>query len=124
MANDKRPWSPTQIIWSALVTIVLWSALGFGWFGFGFGWVTPGGASHASSAAVTNELATICVAQAKSSPDSSTALAKLSDLTSWKQTEFVEKAGWSTMHGSESSSGGVAERCATKLRVEHEQRST
>lgn len=123
MADDKRPWSPVQIIWSALAGIVLWSALGFSWFGFGFGWTTPGGAADASANAVLDELATICVAQAKSAPDSTTALAKLSELATWKHREFVEKAGWATMHGSESTNSGVAERCAMQLLAEPKQGS-
>ena len=118
MANEKRPWSPAQMIWSALAAIVVWSALGFSWFGFGFGWVTPGNSAQAAANAVTDELATICVAQAKSDVDITEGLKKLTNLTSWKQREFVEESGWATVPGSDSINRGVAERCATQLVAE------
>lgn len=40
MAENKRSWSPPQIVWSALIAIVVWTAVGFSWFGYGFNWTT------------------------------------------------------------------------------------
>ncbi|MCH9675720.1 MAG: hypothetical protein K0U93_30060, partial [Gammaproteobacteria bacterium] len=109
MANSsasKKSWSPGQMFGSAVAAIVLWSALGFSWFGFGFGWNTAGTTAQASAVAVMDELATICVAQAKSAPDSAPGIAGLADLSTWKQRKFVEEAGWANMHGKESSTSG------------------
>ena len=116
MTENKRPWSPPQIIWSALIGIVVWTAVGFSWFGQGFGWVTQGAAKQASAKAVVENLATICVAQARGASDAETALTTFADLANWKRREYVETAGWANMPGSESSQNGVAELCATKLR--------
>lgn len=116
MADNKRPWSPPQMIWSALIAIVVWSALGFSWFGHGFDWMTQGGARQVTAKAVTESLATICVAQAHSAPDADAALKQFAELATWKQRDFIETARWATMPGSESAQNGVAELCATKLR--------
>jgi len=116
MANNNRPWSPPQIIWSALIAVVVWSAVGFSWFGHGFDWTTQAGATQMTAKAVMENLATICAAQARSAPDAEAALKEFAELSSWKQREFVDTARWATMPGSESAQRGVAELCATKLR--------
>lgn len=116
MANNQRPWSPPQMIWSAVLAIVVWTAVGFSWFGHGFNWSTQGGAKRMTSMAVMDSLATICVAQARSAANSEIALKELSGLSRWKQAEFIESANWATMPGSDSPQNGVAEACAAKLR--------
>jgi hypothetical protein len=115
MAESKRPWSPPQIIWSALIAIVVWSAVGFSWFGHGFDWTTQVGASRMSTNAVVESLAGICVAQARSSSGAEAALEELAGISNWKRREFIEKAQWAIMPGSESEQSGVADLCATKL---------
>ena len=116
MAETKRAWSPPQMFGAALAAIVLWSAIGFSWFGFGFGWTTQGGAEKMRVNAVTESLASICVAQARTGSNSEVSLKEFAALSSWKQREFVEKARWATMPGSDSAARSVAELCATKLR--------
>ncbi|MDX2313506.1 MAG: hypothetical protein QNL90_05495 [Gammaproteobacteria bacterium] len=115
MAESKRPWSPPQIIWSALIAMVVWSAVDFSWFGHGFDWTTQVGASRMSTDAVVENLAGICVAQARNSSGAEAALKELATTQKWKQREFIEKAQWATMPGSESAQSGVADLCATKL---------
>ena len=115
MTINTRQWSPPQMFWSAAIGIVVWSAVGFSWFGHGFDWLTSGAAKKASEQAVTEQLATICVAQARGSSDAVTALEKFAQLSSWKRREFIESAQWATMPGSESAHRGVAELCASKL---------
>ncbi len=116
MAKNGRPWSSPQIIWSGLIAIVDWSAVGFSWFGQGFGWMTLRSATQMSSTAVTESLAGICVAQAQGAPDAANALTQFAEPSSWKQLEFVEAARWAMMPGGESTQGGVGELCVTKLR--------
>ncbi len=114
MTDKKRPWSPPQIIWSAVIATVVWSAVGFSWFGPGFDWTTQGGSLKMSSNAVTENLATICVAQARGAPE--TALKEFAELSNYKQSNFVDTSGWATMPGADSAASGVAALCATKLR--------
>ncbi|HSS65612.1 MAG TPA: hypothetical protein VLS27_14365 [Gammaproteobacteria bacterium] len=115
MTENKRPWSPPQIIWSALIATVLWTAVGFSWFGHGFNWTTQGSAARMSENAVAESLATICAAQARRSPDAEANIQELSGLSTWKQGEFVEKANWANIPGIESGRSEIAELCATKL---------
>lgn len=115
MTESKRPWSPPQIIWSALIATVVWTAVGFSWFGPGFNWTTQGSAAQMSEQAVQNSLATICVAQAKSSPNAEILIQELSGLSTWKQGEFVEKTNWVNIPGVESGKSQIAELCASKL---------
>ena len=117
MADNKRPWSPPQMIWGAIGGIALWSAVGFSWFGTGFNWKTQGGAQQLSTNAVVESMASICVAQARDAPGAEAALKQFAALESWKQRSFIEEAKWSNMPGSDSSESGVAEACATKLRA-------
>lgn len=115
MTDNKRPWSPPQIIWSALIATVVWTAVGFSWFGPGFNWTTQGSATQMSETAVQNSLAMICVAQARRSPNAEASIQELSGLSTWKQGEFVEKAKWANIPGIESNTSRIAELCADKL---------
>lgn len=116
MTDKKRSWSPPQIIWSALIATVVWTAVGFSWFGSGFNWTTHGIATRMSETAVMNSLATICAAQARTSPDAEASIKELTGLSAWKQGEFVEKADWASIPGIESGQREIAELCAAKLR--------
>ena len=115
MSGNSRSWSPPQIIWSALIAIVVWSAIGFSWFGHGFNWMTERHANEMATDAVVERLARICVAQAHRSPNAAAALEELAALESWKRRDFVESAQWATMPGSDSAHRGVASLCASKL---------
>ena len=115
MDPNRRPWSPPQMIFSALVGIAVWTAVGFSWFGYGFGWESQGSALRMAQDAVIEKQATICAAQARSAPDAAPALLKLRDETDWKRKGLVESAGWATMPGDDSAKGGVAALCASKL---------
>lgn len=113
--SDKRLWSPPQIIWSALIAIFVWTAVGFSWFGYGFDWSTQIGASRMSNQAVVENLAAICVAQARRSPNSEAALKELAAMQNWKRRGFIEEERWAVMPGSDSEQSGVADLCAEKL---------
>ncbi len=69
-----------------------------------------------SENAVTENLATICAAQARSSPNAEASIKELSGLSTWKQGEFVEKANWATIPGIDSVQRDTVELCASKLR--------
>ena len=115
MPTNERLWSPPQIIWSSLIAIVVWSAIGFSWFGTGFDWKTQGSAIHMSDNIVKENLAMICVAQAQNAPDSNSALKEFAALSSYKQHDFVKNSGWAIMPGSDAETNGVARLCASKL---------
>lgn len=116
MTDSKRPWSPPQIIWSALIAVVVWSAIGFNWFGSGFNWTTQGDSRQMTADALKENQAAICVAQASNGSDPVMSLQKFAEVDQWKQREFVEEAQWAIMPGADSSQSGVAALCAKKLR--------
>lgn len=103
------------MICSALIATVVWTAVGFRWFGPGFNWTTQGSATQMSETAVENSLAMICAAQARSSPNAEASIQELSGLSTWKQGEFVEKANWANIPGIEFNTSKIAELCANKL---------
>jgi len=115
MDPNRRPWSPPQMIFSALVGVFAWTAIGFGWFGPGLGWESQGSAMRMAQDAVIDNQAAICAARARNAPDAGAALAKLRDESEWKRGGIVESAGWAVMPGDASAKGGVAALCATKL---------
>ena len=115
MANDKRPWSAPQIVFTALITIVGWSAIGFSWFGFGFNWETQTSSARMSNEILVENLAMICEDQARKSAGADASIKELAALANWKRRTFVDEAGWATMPGAESSKSGVAELCGVNL---------
>lgn len=115
MADKGRPWSPPQMIVSAVLAMLIWSAVGFSWFGFGFDWETPTSSQRTTAQVLTENLADICVAQARSDPGSQAGLAELAAADSWKQRQLVEAKAWATMPGSDSPRSGVADLCVQKL---------
>lgn len=114
MADNQRPWSPRQMTWSSILTVVVVMAVGFSWFGLpGFGWVTHGGADRLAQAAVTERLVPICVAQARQAPAEDLAVFRATNV--WDRSEVVEAKGWATMPGSSSPESAVAQPCAEAL---------
>ena len=116
MAVNLKSLSLPHLAGAALVAIFVWSAIGFSWFGYGFNWTTAAGAEQMTATAVKEQMASICVAQARNTPDSEAVLAQFAALETWKQSNFVEASHWATMPGSDSAHSGVAALCANKLR--------
>ena len=112
MAPAKRPWSPPQMIFSALAGIAVWTAVGFSWFGHGFNWETQGSAMRMSVDAVKEDQAQICVAQARGASDTGTAMARFNGLSKWKQGDFVAKQGWAAMPGQSTINSSMSAKCA------------
>lgn len=116
MADPKRPWSPPQLIWSAVVAMVVWSGIGFDWLGFGFGWTTHSDAKQMTVDVVQEYRAAICVAQASNGSGSTASLQRFAELDQWRQRKYVEKFKWAIVPGAEIEEHGVADLCARKLR--------
>jgi hypothetical protein len=115
MLEQKRPFSPPQMILSAAGAVLVWTAIGFSWFGYGFNWTTNAGAERMSYDVVTERLATICAAQARAMPEADVAIGEMVAQDNWKRRQFIEAKGWASMPGSDSPESGVATLCAQKL---------
>jgi hypothetical protein len=65
---------------------------------------------------VTSALTPVCLAKAKMDPASAKKLGELRAIDySYQQEQFVMKAGWASMPGSEEPNRQVAEACASQL---------
>jgi hypothetical protein len=107
--------SPVRLFQGAIAGAVLAMVVGFGWAG----WTTAGTAAkvvdEASRSAVTAALAPICVEKFQHTANAVQNLADLKKAASYEQGTFVEKGGWATLPGSETSNYAVAQACATML---------
>jgi hypothetical protein len=114
MADNQRRWSPPQMAWSSIITIVVVMAVGFSWFDLpGFDWVTDRGANRMVQGAVTERLVPICVAQARQAPAEDLVVFRATKV--WDRRELVEAKGWATMPGSSSPDSAIAQPCAEAL---------
>lgn len=119
-SNMRERWNAFQlskaaIAWLCLAMIVGTMLVGFTWGG----WVTAGTAEQTATSvasdAVTQRLATICVAQFEQDTAKNEKLAELQAVTSYQQRNFVRDQGWATMPGDEESNNQVASECAKVL---------
>jgi hypothetical protein len=89
--------------------------VGFGWGG----WVTGGTADKMSTAAATSAradlAAAMCVTRFMGGPDMSAQLTALKASSTWNRNELLDKAGWTTLPGTDKPIQGAGELCATRL---------
>ncbi len=88
--------------------------------GFSAGWVVTSGAADEKSrdvarVAVIDALVPICVAQFAGNANNKQLIGELTQISSWKQQEFVEAKGWATMPGGKAAADGVARECAARI---------
>jgi hypothetical protein len=95
----------------AVATIVV----GFNWGGWTLGSTARDMAQKSSITATVAALAPICVNQFQQSPEAATNLVELKKISSWQQSTFIQKGGWSAMPGGKESDSAVAQACATLL---------
>ena len=87
---------------------------------FWTGWVMTSSSANAQSEkmvkeAVLENLAPICVEQYLQDPNKVERFAELKETSSYQRDDYVEKIGWATMPGSESSVRGLADKCAKQI---------
>jgi hypothetical protein len=112
-----RDGSAMRVIQGMALGAVAVTVIGFNWGGWVLGSTAQATAESASKSAVVAALAPICVRQFQQGADATAKLTELKQISSWEQTSFVEKGGWSAMPGSNATPvSGVAQACATALR--------
>ncbi len=84
------------------------------------GWVTRGTASHLADeqadSAVVFALTPVCVEKFLQNSDANANLAQLQKIsTGWEQGDYLQKGGWATRPGSDTSDYHLARACAEKL---------
>lgn len=113
----KIPVEMKPALWGAAGGAAALAIVGFTWGGWTTGGKAEAAALQRSSDAVVSALAPVCVENFKQTSDFSANLAALKKTDSWSQGEFVEKGGWATLPGSNSSEqvSAVAKACALLL---------
>ena len=98
-------------VWGAVGGAVAAMIIGFVWGGWVTGGTSERAAGAAAQTAVVQNLVPLCVAKAEQQPDQLILLKKES---SYRQTEFVIKAGW-VDSVAEKYRRNVAEQCALSI---------
>ncbi len=103
-------------LFGAAVGSLATAAIGFGLGG----WYTTGAADYLarqqSTAAVTEALVPVCLAQSKLDPDYAAKVAKMTHMiTGYERRDYVIKAGWATASAAEGPNRDVAAACADVL---------
>ena len=110
-----RADSVTRLLQGAAFGAVVTLIVGFNWGG----WVTGGTASEmarqSTSSALVAVLSPICVDKFQHSAEAATNLLQLKKISSYQQSDFIEKGGWATLPGSDSVNSSVARACAEML---------
>jgi predicted dienelactone hydrolase len=104
------------VLWGAVGGSVATMILGFSYGG----WTTSGTSARLAKVqadtAVTTALVPICIAKSKADGGVLKKMGELKALaSSYDQRDFVTKAGWATVPGSEDPNRDVAEACAAAL---------
>ena len=103
-------------IWGIVIGSLVTMFVGFSYGG----WITSTTANQlvrqGSDAAVTTALLPVCLARSKADHTGVKKLGELRAMTSsYEQQEFVTKAGWATLPGTDTSSRELADACASAL---------
>ncbi len=105
----------TPGLWGAVGGAIVLAIVGFAWGG----WVTGGTAQKMAEEmaedAVVARLAPICVEQFNQDSEKDQKLKELTEESSWKRGDYVEKQGWATMPSEKKTDSKVAEKCADML---------
>jgi hypothetical protein len=111
------PIETKPALWGVAGGAAALAIVGFGWGG----WITGGKAEATAlmrvNDAVVVALAPVCVDKFQRAGDASANIAALKKIDTWSQGDFVEKGGWATVPGTNSSErvSAVARACAVLL---------
>jgi hypothetical protein len=102
--------------WGALAGAVACAVVGFASLGWTLGSTAERLVNERVEAAVVNALSPICVAKYRQQADLATKLAALGKVDAWDRGALIEKGGWATTPGSNTTTtAAVASACAEKL---------
>jgi hypothetical protein len=102
-------------VWGGMIGAVAMMIVGFAWWGWTLSSTAESMAKERADAAVVALLTPLCVESFLKQPDAMTKLAEFQRITSWQQSQVVEKGGWATAPGSTTPHTAVARACAERL---------
>lgn len=116
----RQRWNKVQptkmfVFWVCVASILLTMLIGFNWGGWMRGSAAQQMATAQVNNALTERLATICVAQFNLDSVKGQKLQELYETASYQRGEYITTQGWATMPGEEKPTSRVAEACARQL---------
>jgi hypothetical protein len=111
----KVPQWVKPAFWGVVVGAVGIMILGFAWWGWVLGSTAEQMAKARAGEAVTAVLVPLCVEKFMGQADAATKLTEFQRITTWQQSQLLEKGGWATATGSTSPNAAVAKACAQQL---------
>ena len=102
-------------LWGAAAGAVAISVLGFSSMGWMLGGTAERLAANRAESAVVEVLTPICVEKFSQQADAAAKLVEIKKSASWDQRALIEKGGWATTPGTETTNSAVARACAEKL---------
>ena len=111
------PIETKPALWGMAGGAVALAIVGFAWGGWTTGGKAEATAQTRVNDAVVGALAPVCVEKFQRGSDASANLVALKKVDAWSQGEFVEKGGWATVPGSNTSErvSAIAKACAILL---------
>jgi hypothetical protein len=111
------PIETKPALWGMAGGAVALAIVGFSWGGWTTGGKAESTATMRANDAVVAALAPVCVDKFQRATDASANLVALKKYDTWSQGDFVEKGGWATVPGMNSSErvSAVAKACAVLL---------
>ena len=111
------PVETKPALWGLVGGAIAATIIGFTWGGWVTGSRAESDATHHADAAVVKALAPVCVERFQHGLDAPGNLAALKKLDSWARGDFVEKAGWANVAGTQPTDqlAAVAKACALLL---------
>jgi hypothetical protein len=112
-----RGEAPKRMLQGALIGAAATMLIGFNWGGWVLGGTAQDMAQKSASTAVVAALVPICVEQFQQGSDAPAKLVELKKISSWEQSAYIEKGGWSAMPGGKAANvSGLSQACALALR--------
>src|ERR1700756_2721953 len=102
-------------IWGAVIGAAAISVVGFSSFGWTLGSTAERMAQERAQTTLVAVLAPICVEKFQHQADASAKLVEFNKVPSWAGRSFIEKGGWATTPGNDSSNSAVVTACAERL---------
>jgi len=102
-------------IWGAVIGAAAISVVGFSSFGWTLGGTAERMAQERAQTAVVAVLAPICVEKFQHQADAPAKLVEFNKVPSWDRRSIIEKGGWATTTGNDSSNSAVVTACAERL---------
>ncbi len=108
------PWLKSAV-WGVVVGSIRTMILGFSWLGWTLGSTAERMANERTTTAVVQAHTPSCVARFMGQPGAAAKLAEFQKIDTWKQSQFIEEAGWATPRGDKKPYSGLASACAEEL---------